>query len=42
MTIDLGLPKPSTPKLMKIKKHDTDAIKNLQEELNRILTKTTV
>ena len=32
LTIDLGLPKPSTPKLVKIKKHDTDAIKNLQEE----------
>ena len=36
MTIDLGLPKPSTPKLVKIKKHDTDAITNLQEELANI------
>ena len=31
MTIDLGLPKPSTPKIVKIRKHDTDAIPNLQE-----------
>ena len=29
MTIDLGLPKPSTPKLVKIWKHYTDAITNL-------------
>ena len=36
MTIDLGLPKPSAPKLVKIKKHDTDAITNLQEELANI------
>ena len=32
MTIDLGLPKPSTPKLVKIRKHDTNSIPNLQEE----------
>ena len=36
MTIYLGLPKPSTPKLVKIRKHDTDAITNLQEELANI------
>ena len=36
MTIDLGLPEPSTPKLVKIKKHDTDAITNLQDELANI------
>ena len=36
MTIDLELPKPSTPKLVKIKKHDTDTIANLQEELANI------
>ena len=36
MTIDLELPKPSTPKLVKIRKHDTDAITNLQEELANI------
>ena len=36
MTIDQGLPKPSIPKLVKIKKHDTDAITNLQEELANI------
>ena len=36
MPIDLGLPKPSTPKLVKIRKNDTDAIINLQEELANI------
>ena len=36
ITIDLGLPKPSAPKLVKIRKHDTDAIPNLQEVLVNI------
>ena len=36
MTIDLGLSKQSTPNIVKIKKHDTDAITNLQEELANI------
>ena len=36
MTIELGLPKPSTPKLVKIRKHDTDAIPIFQEELVNI------
>ena len=33
MTIELGLPKPSTPKLVKIRKYDTDAIPNLQDQI---------
>ena len=36
MTIDVELSKPSTPKLVKIKKHDTDAITNLQKELSNM------
>ena len=34
MTTDVGLPNPSTPKLVKIRKHDTNTITNLQELAN--------